>query len=284
MRWNRLPFMMVAVVAASCLVASAADKVTLKINLPKGAAYKMSTGMDMTTKVKVGDQNIEVPMNMGMDIDMSVENTDQDGSQTFKTTYSAVRMKMGGPVSMEYDSAKAGDANNPIAKIMGALIGGTLQVKLGPDGKVKDVQGADELVKKMADAMKGLPGADAMGKSQVDQIKGQFDQMSAWLPKEPVGVGDSWDVKMEMASDPNMPMTVEGKCKLTDRKNGLAIIDMDGKITSKAGLNGTMSGKIGVDEKTGWAMSTDMDLKMAGNTMGQQIEVNGKVTQKTTSK
>jgi hypothetical protein len=103
-----------------------------------------------------------------------------------------------------------------------------------------------------------------------------FDQMMAFLPKEPVDIRDSWSGSMEMANDPNMPMKVDATYTLYDRKDGKAIVKVKGKMSSTAGLSGTMDGTMTIDEATGWNEGGEMTLHMSGNMQGVDAEVEGK--------
>ena len=125
------------------------EKVQLKLNLTKGDAKIITTNMDMTTKAKVADQDIDMVMKMNMDTGFDVQNVDAEGNSTVGITQKRIQMSMnGGPVNMSFDSDKP-DPNNPVGQIMGVLIGKTISMKLDPTGKASDIEGIDKLVEDM---------------------------------------------------------------------------------------------------------------------------------------
>ena len=82
----------------------------------------------------------------------------------------------------------------------------------------------------------------------------------------------------EVEPDPNFPATVTAKYTLVERKGGDAIIEMEGTIKSDQGLNGTMTGTMRIDEKTGWTKSGEVDMDMKGTVQGgAELEMKGKM-------
>lgn len=262
------------VVVLSCLAgafagsAAAQEKITLKLNLKKGDQRKMNFTMDMNNTVSVNEITLDMKMTMGMDMTVNVKDVDADGVHTMAFTYDRIKMKMSGPINVDFDSANENSGNDPLGKVFGALAGQTITTVMAPDGKVQEVQGFEELAEKL-----GVPKG---------QLKGQGDQMTqmmAALPTKPVGIGDSWEGTMKMASDPNLPATVTAKYTLTDRQEGDAIVKLDGTIKSDQGLNGTMSGTMRIDEQTGWTKNGTMEMKMKGNVQGgASIDMDGTIT------
>jgi len=246
--------------------ARADDKITLKIHLTKGDEYKQVTKMEMATKMQMGDKPMDMTMKAEMEASMLVENVDAAGVQTVKTAYTATRMKMGGPMAMEYDSSKPADANNPMGKMMGAMIDKSVTLKIGPDGQIKDVT------------------SEGNNQALIAQMKNSLIELTGWVPKHPVSIGDSWTSKMDMSAMTKMPMAMDMKYTLVSRKDGVAQIKMDGTMSGK--MEGTVKGTVGIDEKTGWPMSHDMDMnvKMVGQGQAPGIEMKMEMSQTTTKK
>lgn len=235
---------------------SAEEKITLRLNLEKGAKKKMSydMAMDMVVNVPQQGQQIKGKTNMGFDISAEVADVADNGELTMKMTYDRVRMLVSmGPVQLDFDSAdpdKGG--NNPASAALAAMVGKTITVKMTPQGKVLDIEGLDQL------------GPQGAGFSKL------FDQMFNYFPDKPVGVGDSWEGKMKLPADGQMAADMKMVSTLKARKEGKAIIGVDATMSAKGAvsISGKMTGAMTVDEKTGWFEKGDMTMNFGGEGPG----------------
>lgn len=258
-----------------------AEKIELKLNLPQGAQKSLSQDMVFDMSTSAGGQQFKMQMSMGFKIGVKVEEVSDAGLHTMKLTYERIQMKMAGPVSMEYDSAKKdgnAGAQNPAFAMFDAMIGESLTVKVQPNGKTTSVEGLDELVEKMAKKAPGIP-AQAM-KQQVESMKQSFDQMFGMYPDKPVAVGDTWDANMKMPANPQMEMNMDAKLTLKERGDGVATIGIDAKLSGAgaAKMNGTMKGQIKMAEKTGWTEGGKMTMDMKMSQGGADVTMDGKTT------
>lgn len=269
-----------ALVASGCgekAPAPRGEKIALKLNLKPGDQRKMTADVDMKITVSAPGREEQMNMSMGLGMSFDVLEVDDAGVHTLKTTCDRVRMNMsGGPMSIEYDSDNPDAQQNPLTQPLAAMVGTSLTMKVTPEGKTLEVSGMDEMADKMG--AKLPPAARANLDQQAKGMTNQFDQMMAFLPKEPVDIGDSWSATMEMATDPNMPMSVDATYTLYDRKEGVAIIKVDGKMKGGQGLSGTMTGTMRLDEATGWNQGGDMTMNMTGNVQGVEMKMEGKTT------
>ena len=246
--------------------AHAQEKITLKLNMEEGAKRSTSFTMDMDNMVTANDTQINVKMNMAMDMSIEVKEVGGDGTHTMAFTYDRIRMKMSGPLTVDYDSANQEQEGDPLSRVFGGLAGQTITTVMTPQGKVKEVRGFEELAEKL-----GVP------KEQLKQQGDQMTQMMAALPTMPVGIGDTWEATMNVPNQGGM--TTTSTYTLTDRQDGEAIVKIDGKITSAAGLNGTMTGTMRVNEKTGWTEHGNMTMNMNGDIPGAgKMVMTGKIT------
>lgn len=253
------------------------EKIELKLNLKKGDTRKLAYEVDMNTKVSAKGKEAQIGMQIGFGLGVEVEDVDDAGLHTMKITYDRIRFKAsGGPTTIDYDSDKSSGADNPATQMFQAMVGASLTLKVTPDGKTTEVLGLDEFADKIA--AKAPPGGAAQIRSQLDGMKKSFDQMMAPYPKEPVDICDTWTGEMNLASDPNLPMTVKAKYTLHDRKDGVAIIKIDGQMSSTAGISGTMTGTMEVEEETGWTKGGTLTMKMSGKVQDSSMEMDGKIT------
>jgi len=244
---------------------SGQEKIDLQLNMQKGTSHKVNFSMNMNNNVSVGDVTIDMMINMGMDMTFAVKDVNETGVHTVDLTYDRIKMKMTGPVEMDFDSAKKEEDPGPSGKIFGALAGETLTMIMNRQAKVTDVKGFEKLAEKL-----GVP------KNQLESQRQQMTQMVAPLPDKPVGIGDSWESTMK-TPDPNLPATISAKYTLTGRKDGLAMIKLDGTIKSDQGINGTLSGTMSVEEKTGWTKNADIEMKIKGTVQGAKMNMTGKM-------
>ena len=242
------------------------QKITLKLNLPKGTVRKSASNVDMKMDIGIGDQPIAMNMVMGMEMGFDVQDVDTDGNHTVKLTYDRMKMKMDGPVALEFDSAKKDGDFNPLTAAFGALVGQSLTMKMTPQGKITEVTGADELAKKLGAA---IPGAEEQIKQQLKETENQVGQLVANFPDKPVDNGDTWTAKMKMGGA--TPMTVDATYTLLDRTGEEALVGFDGKI--EGALTGTMTGTMHIDLKTGWTNSANMKMKVSGKQGGATIDM-----------
>ena len=269
-----------AVLASGCGDSGPAptgEKITLKLNLKAGDQRKATADMDMKMTMSAGDKQQQMNVFMGLTMSFDVLDVDQAGVHTLKTTYDRVRVKMsGGGVGIEYDSDTSAGEENPATQVFAAMVGASLTVKVTPEGKTLEVTGLDELAEKVS--AKLPPFARANVDQQVKGMTNSLDQMMAFLPQKPVDIRDSWSSTMELATDPSMPMKVDATYTLHDRKDGVAIVKIDGKMRAGEGLSGTMTGTMKIDEATGWNQGGEMTMDMSGTMQDMEVQMKGEFT------
>lgn len=252
------------------------EKIELKLNLKPGDKRRLTADMDLNIDAQAKRQRQKVNMSMSFGMSFEVLDVDDEGVHTLKTTYDRVRVKIsGGPQTIAYDSDSPGGGQDPMGQVFGAMVGSTLTLKVTPDGQTLDVQGMEEMADKMADKLP--PQARAGFEQQMEGMTNSFDQMMSVLPRKPVDIRDTWSGSMNMAADPNMPMKVDATYTLYDRKDGVAIVKVDGKIKGGKGLSGTMKGTMRIDEKTGWTEGGEMTMNMEGRVEGVDMEMDGEI-------
>lgn len=251
------------------------EKIVLEMRLKKGDQKSLIYKMDLTSSATVQGQAFDVAMKMGMFLGTKVEDVDAQGLHTLKLSYDRITMDMVSPVfAMSYDSKEPEKAaKNPAFDMFNAMIGQAITMKIQPDGTTKEVVGIDELAKKLSE--KAPAGMNV--KQQLEGMKNAFEQFAVY-PGKPVDIGDTWNRKIKMAADPNTPMDIDANYTLYDRKNGTAIVKMQGTITAANGMKGTNSGTLMIDEATGWITGGDMVMDMGGEVQGATVKVKGKST------
>ena len=298
MKKNRsLLIIAISILFAGCPASkSSTDAVQLKLNLEKGKTYTygMKTHMDMNMEM-MGQK-----MNTGFDMDFRylivLEKVDSQGNNIIKSTIGDLKVKaevMG--MSMGYDSKEKVDTSHQDAmsasfrKMFGGMVGKSFKVTLAPNGEVKEVEGVNELVTSMADAMPGSDEEKTKMKDQLSQsfneqlIKQSYGQMFNLYPDKPVKVGDTWNKEVEFAmKGMNNKQEITYKVKEITADN--VVLDLKGDIktsgstpsdsTTKApamSMTGTETGTMTLDRTSGMTTSGDIDMILKG-----MVEVQGK--------
>lgn len=226
------------------------EKITLKLNLPKGAKRLVQYDMVLTSG------SIR-KMNLGYVILMEVKDVDaKTGDHTVSVRYERVKMSVNSQgVSMAYDSADKDATASPLGRVLSTLVGTTVTATLGSNGVAKKVEGLDKV-------------ANASIARQLDQT---FHQMFATLPTMPVDIRDSWTVKRAMPGGAGVVVDTAVKQTLWDRQKGKAIIKVDMKMHAdkqRLEVNATLKGNFTVDEKTGWTEGGDLTMAIGGENRG----------------
>ncbi|MEZ5963837.1 MAG: DUF6263 family protein [Planctomycetota bacterium] len=162
-----------------------------------------------------------------------VDEVADDGAVKASFTWTHVRGKLGSPMGgeMEFDTAKdteedgTGELGSAI-EACHALVGKTVTLTYGPDGKVKDRKPLVDLV----DA--ALERAEGMGRMAIQQFISAENlemQVSVFgtFPTEPVAVGGDWTETREA--------TRGGMHMRTDTTNKLDTADADSYVVSTQG-------------------------------------------------
>lgn len=253
------------------------EKIDLKLNLKKGDKKSLVQRTETTSIASVQGQTFEMSMKMAMFVASTVEDVDAKKLHTMKWVYDRVTLDMVSPfIVMTYDSKESKkDGDNPMFQVFDAMIGESITAKVTEKGETKEIKGFDELAKKL----EGKAAAGANLKQQLEGLKAAFEQFNIY-PDKPIDIGDSWTRKTRMSVDANTPMDLEATYTLIDRKKGVAVIKVDGKIkgAGAAAIKGTMAGTLNMDEATGWVTGGETTMDLEGNANGADISVKGKTT------
>lgn len=241
------------------------EKIDLKLNLAKGAAYKLFYDMDMDMAVKAQGQAMDMKMQMGFGMAMNVDDVSDKGIHTITTKYDRVKMSMNGMgQNMSYDS-QTDKAPPAQFKPLKDLLAIAMTLEMNPKGKVLKIS--------------GLEGSAALGEQKA-QFEQMMEQAFGMYPEEPIDIRDSWTQQMNVATQPNMPMSVNITYTLYDRQNGKAIVRIDGDIKTggQVTMEGTMKGEFVVDEATGWTEKGNMTMDISGDMPGGSMTMDAKIT------
>ena len=185
-------------------------------------------------------------------------------------------------MQIKYDSKKA--ANNPTgidkmySKIFSSVVGKTFSASIAADGSVNSLAGIDAITEDIthtmsADGEMGEHLCASLIKQYFNEkvIKGVIESSLKIYPADKVKVGDSWTIENTFGGVSNMNETAQIGHTLKKIKNDVATIDFEAAIEVEQGgglegkLNGTQSGTILVNTKTGMPVSSNLTQKVKGS-------------------
>ena len=273
----------ILVLLSSSTAHAAADKLDLKLQFQKEGELTLVTTVEQKTTRTWNDQERESKETTSTVIGLVVVSVDDDGTATIKATSWAIALKSeGGRRSFEYDSLNPPDEVPRRAAPYAALLRKTFTMKLTPTGKVSDLEGVKAMLKAAEDAVpqEGRGRQWLIGEVKrrfgEDGLKQTMEAAFAFLPTEPVAVGDSW--KRTIAGDNGVPVIAEQTYTLTKRAEGTATIELKatlkpheggaaprpGRGTVKYEISGTQKGTLTVDEATGCLFKTTIAQELKG--------------------
>ncbi len=292
----KLKYLLGLVLVLSILACNSSKPISLQLNLPKGDnfIYRMSTTNDVN--IKVMGQNQQNLSSQVFDMQYDVKNRKANGDMEIETTIKDVMISQTSAMGVSTYDSKNPSKNTPAsqAAMYEAILGYKYSIIQNNKGQLISMSGSDELIDKM---IKNSPDMSAMGidKEQVKEtysmqfgdeaMKKMLSNLQNIYPANPVKKGDTWSKKDTL--DGTIGMIVHTTYKLTDRKANKSYIDVSGVISpnpDSEGMNmmgmkmvyklsGTSTGKIVVDEITGWADQSNIiqDLKGTVDMSGELI-------------
>lgn len=269
---------------AAVLCAGPGGKVDLKLRLQQGKTYKTRMVYDQKMTQTFQGREMEMNQKMAMDFAFDVQKVGEAGDATIKVTFQRISAEMEGPMGeISYDSASPTEVDHPMMKGFAAIAGESYTMVLSEKGEVKKVDGVKEMMSRIIDSLE-LPDGQAkeMMKKQFENMFGDqatAQMMGQWfsmIPDRPVGVGDAWTKTISITA--GMPMTIDSKWTLRERRGGVAVMAVESVLKSNpdAGpmemgpmkitmdISGEQSGTYELDESTGWIVRSRMTQKISG--------------------
>jgi hypothetical protein len=299
--------------ATSCIRAE--DKVELSLKLKKGQTYKMKTVTDLKINQTIPGQQQSTTIDQKNETRniYTVEDVQADGTLILKITHEGLFSKSENPnnpmESFEYDSTNPDSAVGPLAPILGAIVGQSFTITITPDGHVKEIQGANEILEHLQEKINELPegparaGVETNLKMQYGEeaLKTNTENSFNMYPDNPISIGDTWQKRTTMTQ--GFPMIVNSIYTLKERKDGIAVIDVfamiqpnreagpmqTGEMKIYYNISGSVTGLIEMEESTGWTVRSNSELRLSGTAtvshpqmqqpMSIPISISGTVTQ-----
>ncbi|MEM1122572.1 MAG: DUF6263 family protein [Bacteroidota bacterium] len=263
---------------------SASKPLTMDMSVEKGANfdYAITTSSDMGMAIMGQDMSVTGESMQNFNFMVKEVNPTGVSDIDFKISRMTVDFTMPMVGDMSYDSDKGAEKDSPFNSL-GGLIGKTMEANLNRQGKVTSIEGADALLKQVLGKMKGGDQLAGMLEGYIGEsaFKNVFASITGFSQGKALKVGDTWSKSVETSSGVNMMS--DYTYTIRERDGGKVTIDVTGKAKTdpKAepieaqgmkitySLEGPITGTIVVDEKTGWATTSDNQQDLSGKmTMG----------------
>ena len=204
----------------------------------------------------------------------------------------------GKTVSIDTKQAEPKDENLKMQYLMSkGMAGSKLNVKMDGYGNIKSITGFDGIYNNLRKAISGL----VKDKKQQDMViesfkagfteemlKEQLGKNLKLLPSKGAKIGETWSTSEDI--DPSGKLKQTLNFKLVKVEDGKAEIEVKGTIPAKndkqsqngmthtMSMSGSQSGKIIIDENTGWLLNQNLTVK----TDQKETLSNGKETKSMT--
>jgi hypothetical protein len=253
------------------------EKYDLRISTAKDTAAWFKTKSQMSQQIDMAGQQIEVSVNTEVILSAKVIGKGDDGSLTVEVVLAAVRGTAEVPMMGEstFDSTTKEGEDDEMGKAFLTLAGRKLTATLSPTGKVTKLDGAKE-------AIEAATGGGGMGTQMVagminePSLKLHVQRLFGRLPKEPVGIGDTWDGEHDPASARN-PVETKSKLTLTKADRDQFEISVAGKVSKPDTIAPDKDAK-GGEEGPGAEMQQQMmkNMKVENGTLKGRIVISRK--------
>lgn len=219
-------------------------------------------------------------MKTNMDVATSLKVTGSGASgKELKMTYDNMHM------SMDMGKLNQGvNMDSILNRSYSHMLGKSVLFTLSPANEITEVKGFDSILINKDESPATKQMLEKMFSKE--QMNSLFGMMFSMYPAKPVHVGESW-VSATTVTVSNIEMKVNITYKLMGVKNGIADIDVDGKIDGKGKMeqgganiemtmNGSQKGMITIKLEDGNLESGNykMTVKTEMEMMGQKVPMN----------
>jgi hypothetical protein len=264
-------------------------------NPAPNATYTFHSKTEQTGKYQVMGNDMPASITVEMTYAMNVKGKTADAvdvSYSFKDV--ALSLSTGG-MHFAYDSrtpsASPNETEVALSKILSGLLAKSFEVRFGTDGSVQSISGLNALIQQMmsatGDANNQMAGPMLQSFSD-ESMKSTFEQSFKYFPNRPVNVGDTWDATLNtsLGSGMNTDMKSAFQLKSYDANQATLSVNstfsMGGNSTMTMALNGTATGEIQLDLKTGMPSASSTTQTIKGKIKMQETEVGMDIVAKTT--
>jgi hypothetical protein len=277
------------------------EKYTLEYKLAKGETYKINVLTDLTMNQEMMDQDMKIAILMDMKMHYDVTDV-QANLITMNLMYDAVSMDMDmdmgamGATKMSFNSntEETVATSENMSAMFKAMTGIPVEMKISKQGKVESVSGFDKIFTTMLATF--AEDVDEQVKIQTEEMlkqqfnnesaKSMFQQISAYFPEKPIGIGEDWKVSMDIKTG-QFSLKSDMDMTLKSVEENIATLEVSGSISTpedgivqeiqgmetKTSMKGTQQGTIKIDINTGWPVNSEISQNLEGKTEVMGIKI-----------
>ncbi len=268
-------------IAAIALAFAPAKKIDFHFKLEKGKTYTQSTVVKSHTKQTLQGQTMEGDNVITGATNFKLKEEGKAGN-VYEISYETIGMEistMGQKQEFNSDTTALAMVD-PMSRVLSNMTNESFTANISLDGMVSDVSGLDEIIKKSA-SMAG-PGSDQIAEQLASSFGDEglgknIEMLTNIFPKGPVDIGDSWTATKGTAT--GMPILAENTYTLSSIDGGVATLNLKAELktdpenssTDMQGmsaqyfLEGTRTGTIQVEVKTGWVTNAELTDDIFGS-------------------
>lgn len=268
-------------ISVIALAFAPAKKVDLGFKLEKGKTYTQTTEVKSHIKQTIQGQAMETDNVITGTTSFRLKEAGKDGN-IYEVSYESIGMKittMGQTQEFTSDTTKLPQVD-PMSRVFSHMTNDSFTAKISTDGEVSEVSGLDEIIQKSANMVGGgnPQMADQLSSSFGDEgLAKNVEMLTDIFPDESVNVGDSWTINKGTAT--GMPILAENTYTLASIDGGVAVLNLKSELktdpenssTQMQGmsaqyfLEGTRTGTLKVEVKTGWVTHADFTDDIFGS-------------------
>jgi hypothetical protein len=226
------------------------DAVALKWQFKEGDSFVQTTDSKLNQVVRVNGQEFKQDLLHKTVIRFTIKQVESNGTITIEQKVESIK-------ATNPDGTTAGGNN----AVLNQLNGATFTVKLGPDYKVQQLEGHDELLKRLAGDDPSVRRVVLAVLSE-NQLKKAMQESFGFLPAEPVKPGAAWQREMSLTLGPLGSAVLKQDYKFEGMEN------KDGKSLAKATFKPTFIYTPPTGEATNPEMSITKGTIQPGNAQG----------------
>lgn len=274
-----LTHLLYAALGAILLTACSASKpLTMNMALEKGANFNYEITNTNNVGMSIMGQDMSIDGRSSQDYNFTVKAIQPTGVTDIDFKIDRITVDATIPMTdaVSYDSDK-GNTDSPLGSL-GGLIGKTMEASLNKNGTVTSIEGADEMLKQVLGKVKGGAQMATILEGYIGEsaFKNTFATLTGFSQGKILQVGDSWAKEADTKS--GVSLITDYTYTIRERNGGKVTIDVTGESKSDPNakpietqgmkmsynLSGPVTGVIVVDEKTGWAITSDVQQDLSG--------------------
>ncbi|MFK7980675.1 MAG: DUF6263 family protein [Saprospiraceae bacterium] len=268
-----------AAIGAFLLTACSTSKpLTMNMALEKGTTFDYEITSTNNIGMSVMGQDMSVDGKASQDYNFTVKNIQPIGITDIDFKIDRITVDLTVPMTdpISYDSDK-GNTDSPLGSL-GGIIGKSMEANLNKNGTVTSIEGADAMLKQVLGKVKGGAQIATLLEGYIGEeaFKNSFATITGFSQGKPLAIGDSWSKQMDTES--GVSLNTDYTYTIRERSGGKVTIDVTGESKSDPNakpieaqgvkmsynLAGPVTGVIVVDEKTGWAITSDIQQDLSG--------------------